>query len=647
MNMAAVSDSVSIAVGPIDDRYGAAPVSRGRMRRALLIYAVVFICALVPVLTHAPAFWQAVGLGVILPGGGFLAVGGWASLLFPLTLVLMLAALALMLLMANAVAPLLVWIGAALGAGALCGGRIAPAAAYAVPLLAVAGLLWIIDKHRRIAHRELAQRERRNAFLRQAEQGVLARAVPAPPEDSRELTLDDLAHLRYAFDRALQPVDALDGFDVIEQFQTSSLRYQINNLLWPLQLAQCLYTPSFHGYLSTAQRNLIDKLTMPKVWKWWRWENLFGNLSLNADPIAKDNIMFGGFSSAHVALYTANTGDPHYLQPGSLSFRFNSRRIFRHSLLTMLEAGRRNHATAVYGPLYPCEPNLTYSACNLQGNFAHLIADRLLQIDYGRGLLGRLESMHLGEMLCRDGTVHAGRVVPLGVRIPVYTSNQVEALWGWMADAFFPELSRRLWARLREECVRFDEHGDIVITTESYDRMDLGNYQRSEIGPYTQFLVLAREHGDEEVAQAILRKLARDFGRMERAGCISYARVSNYNMGYILMGRILRCGDVRSMILRGPPQAALKGPLLTGVAYPEVLVARAISDGSNLQLVLYPGGSSMHTQLHIERLQPGSTYRVEVSGAPQPQVQADDAGSATVEIELRGRTLVHLTRLMG
>ena len=55
-------------------------------------------------------------------------------------------------------------------------------------------------------------------------------------------------------------MESLHGFDVIEQYQTSAIRYQINFLLWGLQLAQCHYTPNFHGYLSLAQRNLIDKL---------------------------------------------------------------------------------------------------------------------------------------------------------------------------------------------------------------------------------------------------------------------------------------------------------------------------------------------------------------------------------------------------
>jgi hypothetical protein len=626
---------------PIDDLYGSGPISRPRMRRAAVVYALIFALGLLPLLLQASGFWQAAGLGLVFPGGGFLAVGGWAYLLFPLTLVLMLVALALMLLTGNAYAPPFVWLGSALLAGSLSGKSIVPAAAFVVPLLAICFIGWRLIKHRSAVQAELVHRDQRNAYLQRAEQQVLARATPRAA-GTRELAKEDLAQLRYALDRGLQPVESMQGFHVIEQFQTSALRYQINNLLWALQVAQCHYTPNFHGYLSQAQRNLIDKLTVPKVWSWWRWENLWGNLSFNADPIAKDNIMFGGFSSAHIALYTANTGDDRYLKPGSLSFRLNQFRTYRHDLKTILAAGRRNHERAVYGPLYPCEPKLTYSACNLQGNFAHLVSDRIFGTQTRQQLIDQLKPLHISEMMCRDGVVHAGRVNPLGIRIPVYTSSQVEALWGWMANAFFPDLSRRVWATLREEYVSFDAQREITIATKSYDRMDMGNYRKSEAGPYSQFLVLAREQGDDEVAEAILRKLDREFDRIDAQGVVSYGKASNYNMAYMIMGRIMRTGDVRSMVLEGPSAAAMRGPLLTDVKYPDVLVAKAFSDGKGLTLVLYAGGGNDRQNLHISRLEAGRRYEVRCSGIDVRSFQADANGCAEIEVLLQGRTEVHV-----
>jgi hypothetical protein len=543
--------------------------------------------------------------------------------------------------MANVFAPLLIWLGSAVLAAAFVGQTAEPAAVYLVPGIAAAFLVWTIYVHRRIEVRELKRRGARNAYLPRAERQLLERAAPRPAPGTRELSRMDLKHLRYALDRGLQPVESLDGFDVIEQFQTSALRYQIDYLLWALQVAQCHYTPNFHGYLSQAQRNLIDKLTLGKTWKWWIWESLLGNFSFNFDPIAKDNIMFGGFSSANVALYTANTGDDRYLKPGSLTFRLNGAKSYAHSLQSMLAAGRRNHETAVYGPLYPCEPTLTYSACNLWGNFAHLVGDRIFGTDYRTQLIDALRASHVGEMLCRDGTVHAGRVNPIGIRIPVYTCNHVTALWGWMASAFFPDLSRRIWAMLREECVSFDEHGEITLATESYDRMDTGNYRKSEAGIHAQFLILAREHGDDDVAEAILRKLDREFERHEADGVVSYDKSSNVNNAAIAMGVLLRTGDVHAMVNQGPPAGALRGPVLGEVAYPDVLVGKAVSDGADLDLVLYPGGERSRHTLAFERLQPFTVYRVlGVPGADS--IESDRDGRARLDVELEDRLALRL-----
>jgi hypothetical protein len=379
------------------------------------------------------------------------------------------------------------------------------------------------------------------------------------------------------------------------------------------------------------------------VWKFWRWENLFGNLSFDADPIAKDNIMFGGFSGTNVALYTANTGDPHYLQDGSLTFRESARKSYPHSLRSILEVGAMNRARAVYAPLYPCEPKLTYSACNLWGNFSALVEDRMQGRPTSAEFIAQLRATHLSEMICRDGSVHAGRVTPLGIRIPVYTCNFVFALWGWMANSFFPDLSRRAWAILREECVRFDANGEISLVAAKYDQMDTGNYRKGEGGLYAHCLVLAREQGDDEVAAAIQARLDRDFGRREEAGVVSYDSMSNLINAVALMGRLMRTSDLRRMTIEGPPASALRGPLLTGARYPDVLVAKAFSRGEDLELVLYHGGGEARQTLRIERLAPGRRYRLDEAGRPSRELQAGSDGHLDLIVEITDRLALRLS----
>jgi hypothetical protein len=622
-------------------QFGSAVASLPIRRRSAIVYAVLVALGAAPLLLGAAPGWQAAGLGIICPGAGFLADGGWWMLLFPLTVALMVVAFASWVLMANAVAPLVVWFGSAMLAGGLAGPRImhTSPSLTAILVLMFFGLCTYLS--RRTMAAEARRRDARAAYLPAALADVEARAAEIPDPGIRELDAADLANLRYAIDRGLQPIESFDGFDVIEQFQTSAVRYQIDYLLWALQLSQCHYTPNFRGYIAQAQRNLIDKLTMPLVWKWWRWENLLGNFSMNLDPIAKDNIMFGGFSSNNISLYTALNQDDRYLRPGSLTFRWNDNIVFKHDLNTILAAGRMNQDNAVYAPLYPCEPRLTYSACNLWGQMAHLTADRIFSTNHATSLMRGLKPLHMTEMMGIDGSAHAGRMTALGIRIPVYTCNHVSAMWGWMASPFFPDLSKRTWATSREECVSFDADGEIVLASEAYDRMDTGNYKKSEAGLYAQFLMLAREQGDTEVAEAILRKLDKDFGRVERDGAVGYAKASNVNNATIATGRIVRREDIRNMVLYGPPAATQAGPLLAEVPYPDVLVAKAFSpDGKRLDLVLQAAGGS-HT-LRLERLVAGQLYTV-TGGEP---FTADARGCASMECWIDGRVSVSIAPVL-
>jgi len=79
---------------------------------------------------------------------------------------------------------------------------------------------------------------------------------------------------------------------------------------------------------------------------------------------------------------------------------------------------------------------------------------------------------------------------------------------------------------------------------------------------------------------------------------------------------------------------------LKAAAYPVVLVAKAVTDGSGLDLVLRPGAGPARTTLEIARLQPGRTYRV--TGATVDSLVADAHGKALLDIDLLRRLEVRL-----
>ena len=80
--------------------------------------------------------------------------------------------------------------------------------------------------------------------------------------------------------------------------------------------------------------------------------------------------------------------------------------------------------------------------------------------------------------------------------------------------------------------------------------------------------------------------------------------------------------------------------MLAQAAYPEVLVARAVTDGTVLDLTLRPGNGGGRTVLGVERLVPQQGYFV--TGAVDDTVIADDDGCALVTVDLDDRREVFL-----
>src|SRR5260370_11661068 len=90
------------------------PVTSARHRRIAMIYAAMCILGLLPTILGMSPALQAGGLGLWIPGGGFLAVGRWAILLFPLALALFALAVFAWFGAGMGIAPIIVWLGPAL-----------------------------------------------------------------------------------------------------------------------------------------------------------------------------------------------------------------------------------------------------------------------------------------------------------------------------------------------------------------------------------------------------------------------------------------------------------------------------------------------------------------------------------------------------
>src|SRR5579871_6667394 len=168
------------------------PVTSGRHRRNAVIYAAMCVLGILPTLLGMSPEMQAAGLGLWIPGGGFLAVGGWAILLFPLTIAIFALAVFAWFGAGMVLAPIIVWLGAALLAGHMVDQPwlLAP---YLVAATVVG--IGVYEFRRRHARKtaELTKLEARKRSIGTAIAEAIEVAAPVPSTAERELTPDDLA----------------------------------------------------------------------------------------------------------------------------------------------------------------------------------------------------------------------------------------------------------------------------------------------------------------------------------------------------------------------------------------------------------------------------------------------------------------------
>ena len=614
------------------------PVTARRMRRALFGYAVAWLVGPLPAVLGASPSLVALGLGVVLPGGGLFATGHvlWgavAVVAFVLSLVVWWFA-------APVVLPPLVWLAAAVasafaaGGGPVTGASVVAVAAVAPVLLAVAHLV------HRVRHAGQVRTGRAlNARLAGVEFSVTGPPALATDLPVAESSPDDLARLRYALDLALQPLDEFDGFTHLDQYREAALRYQLNALGYGVAMSQYTRTPAFSGYLAEAQSNAITKMLQRRVWGYWAKENAWGNLSTNRDPVAnRENIMLTGFQGLMVGMYET-LNDDRFSRPGGLTYRWSDTEAYPHDFGALAASIHRNMAGSDY-TLFPCEPNWIYSICNTYGLNTLISHDRSHGTEYVPAILDQLRHAYETEFLRPDGRIVGIRARHLGLSWNFWASPSIQLNTAYWLHAGLPEIAHRTWWLLRENQLTLDG-GRLALPFSASNRLDPGDYT---LGRDTFGLVAAtmaaRELGDEEYAAAAQATLDEREPVASAHGADRYGEASGLTNLYGVLGRFGRPSGLRDLLNHGAPPAWRTGPRLAGAAYPDVLVARAVTDGHALDLTLRPGAGPVRTTLELDRLVPHRTYAA--AGALADTVTADAAGRALVEIDLGARLELRL-----
>lgn len=616
------------------------PKTSLRMARTLGAYSALWTTCFLVIFESANPSLRALALGLMFPGAGFLAWAGPANsspnaalILAMLSFGAFFVAIALWAATGNIILPAIVWfIPAILAARADAIGIAAYGEPVSTPILesAPATIAALVATTLALnLTRALLATSRRGRT--RAETDFHARPSPSPRDDD-ELSLETLQLMRVLYDRALQPIEGFEGFERRDQFQTAAIRYQINFISYALSLAAHTHLPAFAGYHATAQQNLLAKQLDPRIWAYWRFESLWGHLSTNRNPIARDNIMYSGFLAAQIAYARASSGLEDADGPRSLVF--NERRGVSHasSQAEIIDLLVGQYRRAPYG-LIACEPNWIYPLCNFLTASAILANDAQTGRNDWQGICGPFRDHLEKEFHHPDGRLVCFRSSHLGFAAPAIGGALMQAFPCLFLSVAFPDLAERHWDFARKLLAGRDPR-------RSHWPFDIGNYGWSRAASYAGSAAAAVEMGDSEFGKRLLELLDADCPRQHTVGVTHRSNASLWAHAVEIMARVGSSGALRRLVTKphaGPPTK----PYIRAAGYPDVLVAKARSsaDGA-LHAVLYPGNGRGFKRVTFAGFAPLARYRLVLD--KEYEFDASHLGEAHLNVPLSGRTSIHI-----
>jgi hypothetical protein len=348
--------------------------------------------------------------------------------------------------------------------------------------------------------------------------------------------------------------------------------------------------------------------------------------------------MLAGWAYALIAGYEANTGDSRYNQGEGLGFRpfYRRDKTYHHRTADIIASFERQIATET-AALIPCEPRLQFPICNSYAMVAMMAYDRFHHTSHTAQIYDRFIDSIKQEFIEMNGDIAMQRYQMTGLRITRAMSAMGSSFGNSVvAQAYnpiYPGLARRCYAIVRDEILEIRD-GMASLKGVDWEKMlDVGTQVFSPGAMIASMQIVALEFGDYEMAEALRR--AEEKYLIPSKLRFKYKNVSVCGMANFAAARWNRKNDWRDTILQGPPAAAYSGPLLEGCSYPDVLVAKAFSHGEDLALVLYNGTDKTDHTLRVERLQKDRTYTILETGR---KIRADEAGTATLDCRIAGRT---------
>lgn len=595
------------------------PVHRTRQARVLLGYAgIIVVATMLGATKSASSEMNAVLLGLTFPGAGFLhwAASGqalYALGLFGAAMTLFMLALLLWFATGNVLAPVIAWVGLA---------WLAAHPAFVQPEVRhdMAPVWpWLISHVLMLLATAGWCRGARFAALAKPHFAPCLMSARVAESKPTVMSLENIKRVRLLLDRALQPIEKFDGFERRDQFQTPALRYQVNFMSYALAFTQARHAPAAGGFFADAQDRLLSKTGDQRLWGYWGLENAWGNLRISRDPVARQNIMYSGFTALQMALGGGQT----------LVLQASQGPVTTHVLDDLAELLATQYRTSQYG-LLDCEPNWIYPLCNLITMVGIKAADARLGTNRWDCLADPFLEALVREGMRDDGTFIAFRSSLTGFAPPAPGGIVMQAFPCLFLNALSPEMARQQWLLVRQRL----DHG-------SWKRLfwpvDVGNYGFSRASSYAATASAAVEMGDEEVASECLRRLDEECPPHELAGTIHRENASLWAHALELIARCNRPDGLRELTTRKNDQT---GPHLAVARYPDVFVMHAMQRDRGLDLILDPGRANDSPLLEFGGLAPERHYCTGL--AETSFVRSDHQGRALLRIDLNERTRITL-----
>lgn len=653
--------------GPKAGKFNGEAMARLALR-SRIVYAAACVIGIIPFILKlcgvsiSPQL-VAMGFGCFVPGGGFIACGGLFTILFGFFITWRLwkkKGMFIQDIYGSFMGILGFWVigilGGLLAHPELNSWLIAPDTQWPfwgwILAIGDACALWgryeyrVRKTYRLMAEARKARVETFDEAIRELDEAMNAGKYK-PLE--RELDEEQMMLIRWLLNASVRELGDFSGFDHFKRPVLTDNRYQFPTVGYALLLMQAKYTPNFRGYLAQAQRFIIDAVTDPRTCGYWKKTNLIGYMRWDPDPIKRANIMLSGWMMPAITGYGAQTHDRRFEEEGALRFRpfeNNPEKSYNYSVKGAVECLYKQYKSKMFPyMLIPCEPHVAFPICNSYGLLGMLIYDRDHGTHYCEDIWDDLYKYLTDNFVEMEGSFALRRQDIYGLRfIPesqIGYDPMADVHNYLMYEPIFPGLAKRNYALVRKHALEIRDGVTYIKGRKWEDIFDMATMSKNPSLVMSNLEMLAAEYGDTEILEGLHRAESIFLERSKDPRYFRFKNVPLVVMANFAIGRLIKQGDWKDLFLRGPEKTAFTGPLLTDCKFPEVLVAKAMSHGDDLDMVLYNGEDAGEQDITIEQLEPNGYYLEDNSGL---SFRADETGKAILRIMLSGRTPVHIVK---